>query len=430
MAPAESLRTMTLKLGSLKLGIWCDYGVTLEPSEGIGVFVANLVEGLSQQPSIEKILLVSKEGQEPLLDPLKQLAPDLIEVVGNSKPPFYLRKPWKSLRQIDRRQIDRTGTSIRDQGPLGWTYRWLERQVNHSKARWLDGVDLWLLPYVGLDQGFTKPTVVIVHDLVTYHFPDGTPPEKLDSFKRLVNQVTDRAKIVACMSDFILHKDLHGTLGLAPSRTRMVRPAVPRDFTRSTETLSKLPERIPAGRYLLYPAAFRNYKNHELLLRALPLINRNQPDPWHVVFTGIRQTPLNLQSLIKDLQLESWVHVLGKVSRAELESLYRHAFATAVPSLYEQGSFPLMEALSFGCPILSSDIPPLREQLAAMGHDAIYFDPRSEADFARAVFELDQDRSRKLVSQLAGFERMKQRTWSDVAKEWCKVFQAALDPTA
>jgi glycosyltransferase involved in cell wall biosynthesis len=133
--------------------------------------------------------------------------------------------------------------------------------------------------------------------------------------------------------------------------------------------------------------------------------------------------------LIKDLQLEPWVHVLGKVSRGELESLYRHAFATAVPSLYEQGSFPLMEALSFGCPILSSDIPSLREQLAAMGPDAIYFDPHSESDFARAVFELDQDRSGKLAGQLAGFQRMKQRTWADVADEWCKIFHAILKPT-
>jgi hypothetical protein len=67
---------------SIKLGIWCDYGITLEPSEGIGVFVANLVQGLIEQPSIERIVLVSKEGQESLLDPLKQLNPDLVQVVG------------------------------------------------------------------------------------------------------------------------------------------------------------------------------------------------------------------------------------------------------------------------------------------------------------------------------------------------------------
>lgn len=413
----------------IKLGIWCDYGVTLEPSEGIGVFVANLVRGLIDQPSIDKIVLVSKEHQEHLLDPLRRLDQHRIQVVENRKPPFYLRKPWKMLRQADRRSLEKSGQGIRNSGLQGVLYRFLERQIHRSKSTWLDSVDLWLLPYVGLDQEFNQPTVVIVHDLVTYHFSDGSSPEKLDSFKRLVNQVTQRARVVACMSEFILENDLLKTLGLSREKTRMVRPAIPQDFVSSMQSQSQIPKHIPSGRYLLYPAAFRSYKNHSLLLNALPALNCNRSDPIHLVFTGITQIPDPLRELIEDLQIEPWVHVLGKVSRGELESLYRHAFATAVPSLYEQGSFPLMEALWFSCPILSSDIPSLREQLAAMKDDAIFFDPNSTESFIESVRFLEQNRSGILADQLAGFERMKQRSWSDAAEEWCEVFQQALLPT-
>lgn len=414
---------------TMKLGIWCDYGVTLEPSEGIGVFVANLVQGLVHQPSISKIVLVSKEGQENLLAPLKRLDENLIEVIGNSKPPFYLRKPWKLLRKADRKSIQQTGRGIEGrQGFQGMVYRWLQRQIYRSKSSWLEGVDLWLLPYVGLDQDFAKPTVVIVHDLVTYHYSDAMPADKLESFKRLVDQVTGRAKIVACMSNFILQNDLHGTLGLPEHRTRMVRPAVPKDFAFSATVASTIPPELPSGNYLLYPAAFRSYKNHALLLKALPELNRNQPSPLHVVFTGITQTPADLKQIIEQLDIQPWVHVLGKVSRGQLEALYRHAFATAVPSLYEQGSFPLMESLGFGCPILSSDIPSLREQLQAMQDDAMFFDPHSIDSFVAAVRRLQLDRSGSLAKQLSGFERMKQRSWEDVAGQWCEVFQQAIDP--
>lgn len=414
---------------SIKLGIWCDYGITLEPSEGIGVFVANLVQGLIEQPSIERIVLVSKEGQESLLDPLKQLNPDLVQVVGNTKPPFYLRKPWKWLRQTDRRALEQTGRSIRDSGVQGLLYRWFSQRIERSKSKWINQVDLWLLPYVGLDQEFSKPTVVIVHDLVTYHFSDGSSAEKLNSFKRLVNQVTGRARIVACMSDFILKKDLHETLGLPPSKTRMVRPAIPRDFSRCVKQSTSIPEQIPPKRYLLYPAAFRSYKNHALLLSALSVLNQNRKDPYHLVFTGITSTPENLQKLIHDLAISPWVHVLGKVSRSQLQALYRQAFATAVPSLYEQGSFPLMEALSFGCPILSSDIPSLREQLSAMHDEDLFFDPHCSNSFVQAVEKLQANRDTRLADQLAGFERMKQRTWSDAAQQWCEVFHQALEGT-
>ena len=122
----------------IKLGIWCDYGVTLEPSEGIGVFVANLVQGLIEQPSIDQILLVSKEKQEQLLDPLKKLTPQKIHVIGNPKPPFYLRKPWKMLRQADRKSMDLYGKGIRNSSLQGPVYRFLERQILRSKSKWID----------------------------------------------------------------------------------------------------------------------------------------------------------------------------------------------------------------------------------------------------------------------------------------------------
>lgn len=417
----QSVATMTLKLG-----IWCDYGVTLEPSEGIGVFVANLVQGLAPLSEVSKIVLVSKDREEHLLAPLSRLDPAKIQVVGNRKPPFHLRKPWKFLRKIDRLSIEKHGKGIEPTSFSGKLYDWLSRRIDRTKAQWIESVDLWLLPYVGLDQNFSKPTVVIVHDLVTYHFPDGIADHKLAAFKRLVDQVTHRASLVACMSDFILHQDLLGTLGLPEEKTRMVRPAVPKDFSGVSQGLTPIPKVLQGTSYLLYPAAFRSYKNHALLLSALPLINRNRPQPLHLVFTGITQTPNNLKRLIDDLGIESQVHVLGKVPRGELESLYKHAYATTVPSLYEQGSFPLLEALSFGCPILASDIPSLREQLGPMLDDAIFFDPHSADSFVEAFESLESDRVGTLVRQLAGFERMKKRTWQDAACQWCEVFRQAI----
>lgn len=422
MADRQSSSAMTIKLG-----IWCDYGVTLEPTEGIGVFVANLVQGLAQQPEIAKIVLVSKDKQEHLLTTLQNIDPLRIQIVGNRKPPFYLRKPWKALRRLDRRAFQQRGKGLRPSSLSGMLYHWLSRRIDRSKADWINSVDVWLLPYVGLDQQFTKPTVVIVHDLVTYHFSDGMSDEKLASFKRLVEQVTDQASIVACMSNFILQNDLRGILGLPERKTRMIRPAVPRDFSRSQQAAAQLPRELESEKYLLYPAAFRGYKNHALLLQALPLLNRDRTKAFHIVFTGITRTPENLQRLIDDLNVHDQVHTLGKVTRGELELLYRNAYATAVPSLYEQGSFPLYESLSFECPILASDIPALREQLQALGNDAIFFDPHSTESFVHAVLRLEQDRQAITSRQLAGFERMKQRTWGDVAKEWCGVLGQAID---
>lgn len=42
----------------MKIGIWCDFGFTLRPSEGIGVFVAQLLRGLALQPHPPRVTLV------------------------------------------------------------------------------------------------------------------------------------------------------------------------------------------------------------------------------------------------------------------------------------------------------------------------------------------------------------------------------------
>ena len=456
----------------MKLGIWCDFGSTLEPNAGIGVFVANLVETLANQPSIEEILLVAKAGEEHKLEPLQRKANELstthstnhlsdisrvnntpqginpsphkpfksapIRIVGNPKPPFVIRKLWKTLRKTERKRLYPTFGPSPSHKKSWWCspiVRFLDGCATRSKQQWLDSVDLWLLPYVGLDHPFSKPTVVVLHDLVTVHFPESIRPSKLASFKLLVSQVTDRATIVACMSDFILKNDLLGTLGLDKSRTAMVRPAIPRDFSsegqQATNALSPnlAANGITPQGYLLYPAGFRSYKNHALLVDALHALSQESSDELRslqVVFTGSSDLPADLTNKINALGVGDRLRLLGKVTRSELESLYRNAYATVVPSLYEQGSFPLMESLHFGCPILSSDIPSLREQLQAMGSSALFFDPRSVQSLVQSLRELSLDRQGKLKEQLEGFRAMQARTWDDVAKEWCVVFDRAL----
>ncbi len=434
----------------MKLGIWCDFGTTLEPTEGIGVFVANLVETLANQPSIEEILLVAKAGEEHKLEPLqrnntsqsKSTKSAPIRIAGNPKPHFVIRKLWKVLRRTERKHVYPTFGPSLSQKKSWWCspfVRFLDGCVTRSKRQWLDSVDLWLLPYVGLDHPFSQPTVVVLHDLVTVHFPESTRPSKLTSLKYLVSQVTDRATIVACMSEFILQNDLLGTLGLDKNRTAMVRPAIPRDFDAANQTpdqptaLTLAPSLLAHGitpqKYLLYPASFRSYKNHALLVDALHALSQESSDELRslqVLFTGGSELPADLNNKINALGVADRIKLPGRVTRSELESLYRNAYATVVPSLYEQGSFPLMESLHFGCPILSSDIPSLREQLQAMGSSALFFDPRSVQSLVQALRELSYDRQGKLEEQLSGFRAMQARTWDDVAKEWCVVFDRAL----
>ena len=72
----------------------------------------------------------------------------------------------------------------------------------------------------------------------------------------------------------------------------------------------------------------------------------------------------------------------------ELRCLYHLATATIVPSEFEASSYPVMEAMTCGCPVASSNVTALPELVADAG---ILFDPHDEAAIADAMRRLAND---------------------------------------
>jgi glycosyltransferase involved in cell wall biosynthesis len=115
------------------------------------------------------------------------------------------------------------------------------------------------------------------------------------------------------------------------------------------------------------------------------------------------------------------------VDRPTLGALYHCAYATIVPSLYEQGSFPIYEALHWGCPVACSRIPSLLEQCQPLGDAMIYFDPLDPDDLARTVLTIRDNRETILDHQQSAGKALWQRTWTDAARDWLTVFREAVE---
>jgi len=415
----------------VRIGIWCDYGFTLEPSEGIGVFVDNLVRGLLAADPGCRITLKAHPGRLAVLDEAVRHGGGRVAVVAEGRVPWHRRLARKPLRFV--RKV--VGAPRPGRPLAALPDRWLkafDRRSHalqeHERQRIIADCDVWLLPYVGLDQSFPRPTVVVIHDLVCYHFPEMLSAADLAAFQRLVDRVATDARLVACMSNFIRENDLERTLGLPAERIRVVPPATPSDLGAPADTTAEepLPDGV-TGPFLLYPAAFRPYKNHAWLVDALALLRARDAADWKLVFTGICGCPPDLARRIDRLGLARHVVILGKVSRPALQTLYRRAFATVVPSLYEQGSFPVMEAIHCGCPAVASGIRPLREQFAALGAAMPYLDPADPASLPPIVDRIQADRAGFVAAQQAGFQAMQRYTWRDAADRWLEVLREAAD---
>lgn len=156
--------------------------------------------------------------------------------------------------------------------------------------------------------------------------------------------------------------------------------------------------------YLFYPAQFWAHKNHIRLLKALVILKK-QNHQFKLVFSGFDHGNENyVRSKVKELGLENDVKFLGFVSKAQIISLYKNAFALTFPSMFGPDNLPPLEAMALGCPVICSNAPGMEEQLQDA---ALFFNPLDEKDLAQKILLLQNDQKLKNSLQQKGLELIK-----------------------
>jgi len=81
---------------------------------------------------------------------------------------------------------------------------------------------------------------------------------------------------------------------------------------------------------------------------------------------------------------------------------------------------PIWEAFHLGCPVVSSNVCALPEQVGDAG---LIFDPFNIEDMAEKIFIIwtDENLRSELINK--GFERVKELTIENYAKEWEKILE-------
>jgi glycosyltransferase involved in cell wall biosynthesis len=144
-------------------------------------------------------------------------------------------------------------------------------------------------------------------------------------------------------------------------------------------------------RYLIHVGGDKWYKNQTGLLRIFGLLlerlDGGSAPPLRLVMVGRPFTKMSRDTVALNLPEGSVIEVVSP-SDEELWVLYSGATALLFPSLHEGFGWPLIEAQSCGCPVITSNRPPMTE---VAGPAALYIDPEDEtAAAARIAADLDQ----------------------------------------
>ena len=113
-------------------------------------------------------------------------------------------------------------------------------------------------------------------------------------------------------------------------------------------------------------------------------------------------------ALVRELDVEEQVRLLGYVPDADMAEFYRRARALVMPTFFGPTNIPPLEAFATGCPAAVSRVYAMPEQV---GDAALLFDPASVSDMANVIRRLWLDDA--LCRELARRGREGAEQWAD-----------------
>lgn len=147
-------------------------------------------------------------------------------------------------------------------------------------------------------------------------------------------------------------------------------------------------KRIIDDDYFIYVGGYDPRKGIEKLIRIYIKLRCQRKISSSLVLTGkINYYSLELKKLIDEGKQLGLIE-LGYVSEEKLIHLYSGAKALVYPSKYEGFGLPPLEAMSLGCPVITTKHTSIPE---ICGDAVIYIEPDNERDFAQGLISLEKN---------------------------------------
>ena len=252
-----------------------------------------------------------------------------------------------------------------------------------------------------------RRTVTTFHDLFVLT-GDYSSPEFRRRFQAQARHAAARSDLIVTVSEFTASQ-VHELLGVERARLRVIHHGV------------RLPEEDPAAEeaarrrenMVLSVGAIQRRKNISGLLEAF---QRLGPD-WRLVLAGsLGFGAAEILAQIENSPARDRIQVLGYVPASELSNLYRRARIFAFPSLDEGFGLPVLEAMAWGVPVVTSNRSALPE---VAGQAALLVDPRDSDALAVALLALATREQLRGELIARGRQRAAAFTWeAAVARTW------------
>lgn len=119
------------------------------------------------------------------------------------------------------------------------------------------------------------------------------------------------------------------------------------------------------------------------------------------------------------------IRYVGYVPHEDKLSLLSHATCFVFPSLYEGFGLPVLEAMGLGVPVVTSNLSSLPEVLGEAG---ILINPNKESEIIDALQQIITDPGLREIFKVRGLKRAKSFNWRHCAEKTLEIYESVVNP--
>jgi glycosyltransferase involved in cell wall biosynthesis len=192
------------------------------------------------------------------------------------------------------------------------------------------------------------------------------------------------------------------------------------EMSNLTKKLSHLRKSYRFEKYFLYVGNNRPHKNLSGALKAFKSFLMQPSENIHFVLVGrYLKNNTDIDGIVKKLGIEKNI-IKIEANEDELKSLYLGAEAFIFCSLSEGFGLPILEAMSLGIPVITSNLSSMKE--IAEGY-AMLVNPYSTEEISSAMMRIINSPELKKDLSEKGLKRAGELSWTQCAENTLKIYQ-------
>lgn len=391
----------------------------LSPLTGVGRYLFSILENIEQLDKVNKYYFYYGIGNT--------------DKFFKRKPNFWEISPWSKFSIIVKYSIP----GVKSIFNFFMINKFLHTSFGYKTERFVkrfikfylrslfhydkNHYDIYFEPnFIPLDEIKAKKIVTTVHDFSFHLYPQWHPEDRVLFFRKNFWRNIYKSDIIVTVTHCVkeeakrLLKGYKGEIvtiynGYDKNKFCLIEKSVLQEYRNK----KNLPEN-----FLLFVGSVEPRKNLLGLLKAYSLLPEYIRKDIKLLIVGFRGWK-NKEVMQIISKLKNDIFYIGYVDDFELPLLYNLALASIYPSFYEGFGLPNIEAMACGCPVVTSDIPSIKE----ICHDAVYYvNPHDIESIKDGIIKIVEDEKIRETLKAKGLKHVEKYSWKESAKKHIELF--------